>query len=64
MCMYDVLWAYIKIEDEGRHRKKRRDEKAKSRPGNETAGGIRTKFTCDRPHDVSHVRPHDVFAIR
>lgn len=43
-------------EAEGRCCKKGGDEKAKSRPGNETAGGIRTKFTRDWLHDVFRER--------
>lgn len=46
-----MYWACVRIEDDER-RKKGGDEKAKSRLGNETAGGIRTKFTRDWPRDT------------
>jgi len=46
-----VLWVCVRIEDDERC-KKRGDEKAKSQLGNETAGGICTKFTRDWPRDT------------
>lgn len=55
--MYNfVLWVCVSIENYGRRRKKGGDEEAKNRPGNETAGGIRTKFTRDWPRDVFRER--------
>lgn len=50
--MCNVLWVCVRLEDEGKDYKKGGDEKAKSRPGNETAGGIRTKFIRDWSRDV------------
>lgn len=55
--MCNVSWACVRIGDEGRRHGG--DEKAKSRPGNETAGGIRTKFTRDWPRDVHARDMHD-----
>lgn len=56
MCTYTMYFGHVRIEDEERYIKKGGDERAKSRPGNETAGGIRTKFTRIRPRDVFHER--------
>jgi len=54
--MYNVFSACVRIEDERRYNKKGGVEKARSRPGNETAGGIHTKFTRNRSRDVFHER--------